>query len=59
MIPTNCSGFELDKKAKKTKRYEDIKKGDQVRVPVINKIQRGYIDQWTYELKPVEKDLQN
>ncbi len=46
-------------KRKKKKTYEDIKEGDQVRVPVINKVQKGYKDQWTYELKPVEKDLHN
>jgi len=46
-------------KRKKTKKYEDIKPGDEVRVPVINKVQKGYKDQWTYELKKVEKDLHN
>ena len=46
-------------KRKKTKKYEDIKAGDEVRVPVINKVHKGYKDQWTYELKPVQKDLHN
>jgi len=45
-------------KRKKTKKYEDIKQGDEVRVPVINKVHKGYKDQWTYELKKV-KDLHN
>ena len=28
-------------------------------MPVINKVHKGYKDQWTYELKKVEKDLHN
>ena len=36
-------------KRKKIKKYEDIKQGDEVRVPVIHNVHKGYKDQLTYE----------
>ena len=34
-------------KRKKTENYEDIKPGDEVQVPAINKVHKAYKDQWT------------
>ena len=38
----------------KTKQYEPIKEGDMVRIPVIHKVEKGYKQQWSYELHKVE-----
>ncbi len=41
-------------KRAKSKSYEPIAAGDTVRIPVINKVKKGYKQQWTYETHQVE-----
>jgi hypothetical protein len=43
----------------KVKKYEMVNEGDKVRVPVINKVKKGYKPQWSYQLETVDKKLEN
>ena len=46
-------------KRSKTKNYENINVGDTVRIPVIHKVEKGYKQQWSYELHKVEANNHN
>ena len=41
-------------KKKKVRKYQKINVGDSVRIPVKNKVDKGYKQQWSYELHQVE-----
>ena len=43
-------------KRAKTKNYEKLNVGDIVRVPIINKVEKGYKQQWSYQLHKIEKN---
>ena len=43
-------------KRAKTKNYESLKVGDVVRVPIINKVEKGYKQQWSYEQHEIERN---
>jgi len=43
-------------KRAKIKNYPDLDVGDTVRIPVINKVAKGYKQQWTYETHKIEKN---
>ena len=41
-------------KRAKIKNYPDLDIGDTVRIPVINKVAKGYRQQWTFETHKIE-----
>ena len=43
-------------KRAKIKNYPDLDIGDTVRIPVINKVAKGYKQQWTFETHKIEKN---
>jgi transposase InsO family protein len=40
----------------KVKNYEPLEVGDVVRVPIINKVEKGYKQQWSYELHKIQRN---
>jgi hypothetical protein len=46
-------------KRSKTKNYENIDVGDTVRIPVIHKVEKGFKQQWPYELHKVQENNHN
>jgi len=47
------------KRKSKTKPYDKIRIGDTVRIPVTHKVEKGYKQQWSYELHEVEDVFKN
>ncbi len=43
-------------KRAKFKNYEDLNVGDTVRIPIIHKVEKGYKQQWTYEIHKIENN---